>query len=620
MGGPSGPEQQDDDRLAMRAAGLGTWRWDGAGGAMCLSAQARILLGADRASLPYADFMALLHPEDCAGVDAALRGADGTRRDIDFRGVASASPGSWLCLRGAESADGALSGILIDIGRHKSAEEANIRLAAIVASSDDAIVGKTLDGIVTDWNQSAEHIFGFRAAEIIGQPIAILAPPGQEDETAAIIGKIRRGEQVEHFETRRRRKDGAIIDVSLTVSLVRDATGRVLGASKVARDITAAKRVQSALAEREAHLRSVLDTVPDAMIVIDVKGTIQSFSATAERLFGYRAANIIGENVSLLMPGPDSAEHDGYLARYLTTGEKRIIGVGRLVIGRRKDGSTFPMELSVGEMRSGAGRYFTGFVRDLTERQATQQRLHELQAELIHMGRFTALGEMASALAHELNQPLTAIANYLKGCGRLLAGGDNAAIPAARDAIDRAAGQALRAGQIISRLRDFVARGESERRVENLAKLIEEASALALLGGKEAGIRVVLDFDPAISAVFVDKVQVQQVLLNLLRNAMEAMQDTLDRRLTITTRLADAETVDLSVMDTGAGIAPEIADHLFQPFVTTKRQGMGVGLSISRTIIESHGGRLWAEANPGGGTVFHMTLAAIAAGAPGDAA
>jgi two-component system sensor kinase FixL len=506
------------------------------------------------------------------------------------------------------------------IGQLKSAGLAHARLAAIVESSDDAIIGKTLDGIVTEWNRSAEAIFGYTAREIIGQSISILLPPGQEGETGAIIAKISRGEPVDHFETRRRRKDGAIIDVSLTVSLVRDDTGQVLGVSKVARDITATKRVQTELAEREAHLQSVLDTVPDAMVVIDISGAIQSFSATAERLFGYHASEIMGRNVSLLMPGPYSAEHDGFLARYLTTGERRIIGIGRLVSGLRKDGSTFPMELAVGEMHSGERRYFTGFARDLTERQATQQRLHEVQAELIHMSRFTALGEMASALAHELNQPLTAIANYLKGCGRLLADGDANAIPAARDAIDRAAGQALRAGQIISRLRDFVARGESERRVENLAKLIEEANALALVGGKEAGIRVVHDFDPRITAVFVDKVQVQQVLLNLLRNAVEAMQDTVDRRLTVTTRLLDPETAAVRVMDTGSGIAPEVAAQLFQPFVTTKRQGMGVGLSISRTIIEAHGGRLWAEPNPGGGTVFHMTLATIAAGAPSDAA
>ena len=570
----------------------------------------------DSARLHYADFLTLLHPIDRPVVDAALRALPAAHgpAEVDFR--IAADRDAWFHLRGAVSAEPSrapmLRGTVTAIARDTSVQQVASRLAAIVASSDDAIVGETLGGIVLDWNDSAARIFGYPAAEIIGQSIAILLPPGQEEEP--VLGKALRGEPVDHFETRRRCKDGTIIDVSLTVSLVRDDAGRLLGASEVARDITAVKRVQTALAEREAHLQSVLDTVPDAMLVIDVRGMIQSFSATAQRLFGYDPAAVIGRNVSMLMPGPYSEQHDGYLARYMATGERRIIGIGRVVLGLRSDGSTFPMELSVGEMRSGERRYFTGFVRDLTDRQATQQRLHELQAELIHMSRYTALGEMASALAHELNQPMTAIANYLKGCRRLLAADESPGVIAARDAIERAAGQALRAGQIISRLRDFVARGESERQVENLAKLIEEASALALIGGKEAGIRASVDLDPRVHWVFVDKVQIQQVLLNLLRNALEAMQDTPDRRLSVTTRAIDADMVEVSVTDTGSGIAPDVAEQLFQPFVTTKRQGMGVGLSISRTIIEAHGGRLWAVANPGGGTIFRLTLATIAEG------
>ena len=335
---------------------------------------------------------------------------------------------------------------------------------------------------------------------------------------------------------------------------------------------------------------------------------MQSFSATAERLFGHRPDEVIGRNISMLMPSPYREQHDQYLARYLATGERRIIGIGRVVVGARKDGSTFPMELSVGEMQSGENRLFTGFVRDLTERQNTQRRLQELQAEVIHMSRYTALGEMASTLAHELNQPLTAAANYLKGARRLLDGGDADNLPTVRDAIDRAADQALRAGQIIRRLRDFVARRESERRIENLPTLIEEASALALVGAKETGVRVSFDFAPAAALVLADKVQVQQVLLNLIRNAVEAMQETPRRELVVVTSLGEDEMVRVDVTDTGTGIAADVAEHLFQPFVTSKAQGMGVGLSISRTIIEAHGGHLWAEPNPDGGTIFRLTL------------
>jgi len=482
------------------------------------------------------------------------------------------------------------------------------RLAAIVASSDDAIIAKTLEGIVTDWNRGAEQIFGYSAQEMIGQKLALLLPSDWQDEEKVILARIRRGERMEHFETRRRRKDGEVIDVSVTVSPLYDEAGTLVGAATVARDVTAARRAQAQLAEREAHLQSVLDTIPDAMIVIDAQGLIQSFSATAVRQFGYAADEVIGRNISLLMPSPYREQHDAYLARYLATGERRIIGVGRLVVGQRKNGSTFPMELAVGEMRAGPRRFFTGFVRDLTERQETQKRLQDLQSELIFMGRFTALGEMASTLAHELNQPLTAATLYLNGARRLLDGGRTEDRAQMRTAIEEAAAQIMRAGQIIKRLREFVARGDSERLKENLPKLIEEACALALVGARETGVHVSFAFDPRAQFVLADKVQVQQVLLNLVRNAIEAMQDRPVRELSISAQRLDEEMVRVDVADTGTGIEPEIAKNLFQPFVTSKKTGMGVGLSISRTIVEAHGGHIWAEPRAGGGTVFHMTL------------
>ena len=373
-------------------------------------------------------------------------------------------------------------------------------------------------------------------------------------------------------------------------------------------------------AAREAHVQSILDTVPDAMIVIDEQGIMQSFSAAAERLFGYKREEAIGRNVKMLMPSPYRENHDTYLVRYMQTGERRIIGVGRVVVGERKDGSTFPMELAVGEMKSGHRCYFTGFVRDLTERQKTETRLQELQAELVHISRLTAMGEMASTLAHELNQPLSAIANYMKGCQRLLENAGDERSGMIREAMNSAGEQAMRAGQIIRRLRDFVSRGETERRVESVAKLVEEASALALVGAKDQGIRVRFQFDRSHDHVLADKVQIQQVLLNLIRNAIEAMQNSERRELVLSTDLVqDGAMLMISVADTGAGIAPEIASQLFQPFVTTKPQGMGVGLSISRTIVEAHGGRISVENNPGGGTIFRFTVRAVTSEEIGDA-
>jgi two-component system, LuxR family, sensor kinase FixL len=371
------------------------------------------------------------------------------------------------------------------------------------------------------------------------------------------------------------------------------------------------ERVRLQSAAREAHLQSILDTVPEAMIVIDEEGAIQSFSSAAQRLFGYDQHEVLGKNIRMMMPSPYRDNHDGYIERYMRTGEKRIIGIGRVVVGERKDGSTFPMELAVGEMKSAQGRFFTGFIRDLTERQQTEARLQELQSELVHISRLTALGEMASAIAHELNQPLSAVANYLTGSRRLLENRSDEQSVTVRNALEKAAEQSVRAGQIIRRLRDYVARGETERRVESVQKLVEEASALALVGAKHSGVRVRFNFDPHVDSVLADKVQIQQVILNLMRNAIEAMEQSDRRELIVSTGPGQDGTVEIEVADTGPGIAPEIASQLFEPFVTTKAHGMGVGLSISRTIVEAHGGRISASSNPGGGTVFRFTLQAI---------
>ncbi|MGE5150917.1 MAG: sensor histidine kinase, partial [Rhodospirillaceae bacterium] len=257
--------------------------------------------------------------------------------------------------------------------------------------------------------------------------------------------------------------------------------------------------------------------------------------------------------------------------------------------------------------------YFTGFIRDLTDQQMTEARLRELQAEVTHMSRFTALGEMASTLAHEINQPLTAINNYLRGCHRLVQRLEGAPVAALQDALSKAGDQALRAGQIIRRLREFVARGDSDRQTENLPKLIEDASTLALVGARENAIAVSFRLDPRAEHVVVDRIQIQQVLVNLIRNAFEILMDSGGQRdLSIETQLMD-DTVQVSVADSGAGLAPEVRANLFQPFVTTKQKGMGLGLSICRTIVEAHGGKIWVDERPGGGTIFRFTLRA-----PGD--
>lgn len=362
----------------------------------------------------------------------------------------------------------------------------------------------------------------------------------------------------------------------------------------------------------EAHLRSILATVPDAMVVIDERGSILSFSAAAEKMFGFSEPEVLGENVSMLMPSPDRERHDGYLDHYLGTGERKIIGIGRVTTARHRDGFTFPIELSVGEAWAGERRIFTGFIRDLTERQQAELRLQDLQSELAHVGRVSEMGTLASSLAHELNQPLTAIANYCETARDLLSEGepDRETLAIIREALDDAASQSIRAGQIVRRLRDFISHGQTERRVESLRRLISEANALGLVGSREHGIEVQVQLDPKADLVFVDRIQVQQVLVNLIRNAIDAMVDSRVRALTISSLSGPANFVTVSIGDTGGGISEEVAGQLFQPFITSKKSGMGIGLSICRTIVEAHGGKIWFEPVPDGGTLFHFTLPA----------
>jgi two-component system sensor kinase FixL len=372
--------------------------------------------------------------------------------------------------------------------------------------------------------------------------------------------------------------------------------------------------VRTMLQKREAHLQSILDTVPDATVVIDADGTMTSFNRAAVRQFGYQPDEVIGQNVRMLMPTPYREQHDGYLHRYLTTGEKRIIGIDRVVVGRRKDGSTFPMTLAVGETRVDDKVSFTGFIRDLTERQESEAQLHAAQGELARLARLNELGEMASTLAHELNQPLSAIANYVQGCIRLLAQFTGPAAEQMRGALQETAKQSLRAGDIIRHLREMTTRGDTDKAPEDIKKLIEEAGALALVGSRERGIRTEFEFSSGEALVLADRVQIQQVLTNLMRNAIEAMRDSDRRELVVRARPDGEKAMHVEVQDTGPGIAPEIADRLFQPFITTKAGGMGIGLSISRRIIQSHGSDLQYRRNETGGATFSFSLPIVEEG------
>lgn len=485
---------------------------------------------------------------------------------------------------------------------------ADLLLLFVDGSIDRAIVLLDTNGAIVSCSAGAEQMFGWGCDDMIGRSASVLY--ARSDGNDLIAGDLEQARRRAAIRVKRWcvRRDGSelIGDVSI-VALTEGDGGGLAGYGIGIANITHAAASEQALRQSELHLRSILATIPDAMIVIDNAGIILSFSSAAERMFGYSETEVAGRNVSLLMPSPYREQHDDYIARYETTGERRIIGIGRVVTGLRRDGTEFPMELTVGEARDGAHRIFTGFVRDLTAQQLAELRMRELQSELIHVSRVSAMGTMASTLAHELNQPLTAVANYLEAGRDMIGRTDDDARALLREAMVEAARETLRAGQIVRRLRDFVARRDTDRAVQDLPALIEEAARLGMLGATERGIRLFTEFDPQAQHVLADRIQIQQVLVNLLRNAAEAVSASEVREIRVATRRRD-DTIEVTVADTGPGIAPDILPRLFEAFASDKDDGMGLGLSISRTIVESHGGRIWAEPAIGGGTVFHFTL------------
>ncbi len=368
---------------------------------------------------------------------------------------------------------------------------------------------------------------------------------------------------------------------------------------------TSHSAVQSGI-DGDALFRALIATSVDGIMVIDEAATVLVYSQACVRLFGYAPGEVIGRNVKILMPEPYHAEHDGYVAHYKATNEKHIIGIGREVTGRRKDGTTFPMYLSVGEGRLGGRRIFVGIVHDISDEREQEKQIQSLQNDLLHATRVTAMGQMSSAIAHELNQPLTAILSYAGAMQRLI-DKEVPALAEIRAGLAKTAKEAARAGQIIRRLRAFVEKREPHRTREPLTAMIMDAVSLGALGLAAEGVKVEVQVDPDMPTLFLDKVQIQQVLVNLIRNAVEAMHDAADRRLKVAAA-REGNFAVISVADTGAGISPDVALRLFEAFASTKDEGMGIGLSISRTIIEAHGGRIWAEGNAGGGTIFRFRL------------
>jgi two-component system sensor kinase FixL len=357
------------------------------------------------------------------------------------------------------------------------------------------------------------------------------------------------------------------------------------------------------------ELQALLDAAVDGIVLIDHTGRVQAFNRAAERLFGYEAAEVLGSSVNLLMAEPDRSEHDGHLARYVKTRVPHVIGRGREVEARRKDGSIFPVLLSVGVVEGAEPPRFVGFIQDISYRRRAEEQTHGLQERLTHVSRLATIGEMSAGIAHELNQPLTAVANYAQACDRLL-GFPDPDIEEIRGALKQITAQAVRAGDIIRRLRALAHNDVMKRESSDINALIQELTDLIQLDAKAHNVQYKLDLAPTLPRAHVDRAQVQQVVLNLVRNALEALSDSSSspRQVAVRTRLLPDGDIEIAICDNGPGVSAAIAPQLFDPFCTTKPNGTGLGLAISRTIVKSHQGALEYRANLPSGACFTVRL------------
>jgi len=470
-------------------------------------------------------------------------------------------------------------------------EDASRILAAVLGSSDDAIIVTDADGTVLSWNSGATRLFGYDAADMIGRTVALLVPDSHRGEHFATTSRLRTGEGVSYHETVRRTRSGNLVDVLFTMVPISDADGIVTGSVRVARDIRSLKLGELARQSSEMRWRSVVDSAVDGIIVIDERGRLEAFNAAAERLFGYSEPEVLGTNVSMLMPSPYREEHDGYLGRYAQTGMKKIIGIGREVTGRRKDGTTFPLHLSVGEMIIGGERRFTGIVHDLSSRVAIEEQLRE-QTSLAR------LGEMAAVLAHEIKNPLAAIRGAIEVIGKRLG-------PSTQDAgiVREVIARIDSLNDLMKDLLLFARPPQVKPASVEIRSLI--TSTADLLAGDPALKSIHVAVDGAPTRVVADAGLLRIVFLNLMVNSAHAMKG--DGAITVSVdQRGDA--CHIAIADNGPGIPAEVRDKIFTPFFTTKSRGTGLGLPTAKRLIEAHRGTIHVHCPPTGGTTVTVEL------------
>jgi len=473
----------------------------------------------------------------------------------------------------------------------RSADAAPGVLSAVLEASDDSILVVDSTGCVRSWNHAAERLLGFAASEAVGQEVGLIVPRDQRDAFAALLDRVRSGDRIDAIEIVTSAKDGRRIDVSLTASPVRDSSGAIIGATLIGRDLTARKRADAALLASDLRWRSVIDSAVDAIVVIDGQGRIEAFNPAAVRLFGYSEAELIGHNVNELMPSPYREEHDGYIGRYLSTHERRIIGIGREVTAKRKDGSTFPVHLSVGEMNVGGTRKFTGILHDLTTRVRMEEQLRE-QTSLVR------LGEMAAVLAHEIKNPLAGVRGAIQVIGTRLPADSRDALMI-REIIARI--DAL--NELMKDLLLFARPPQPRPAPIDVAALI--ATTAGLVKSDPALREVQVTVEGAAPTIAADADLLTIVFENLFVNAAHALNGR--GAIRVSADIRDGVCL-IEVHDAGPGIAPDVREKIFTPFFTTKARGSGLGLPTAKRLVEAHGGTIGIDCPPGGGTTVTVRL------------
>ncbi len=471
------------------------------------------------------------------------------------------------------------------------------------------------------WTATAEIEFGLAPGAM--RDIATWRSMVDPDDLPAIereLAVTRQGHH-EHFPFRFRMRDraGNWRTIEGTARCFYSNEGELIRLVGMNVDVTERDRRERALQGREAQLRSILETVPDAMIIVSEQGVIRDFSAAAEAMFGHRAAAILGQNIDQLLPGAPALLHNALNDPPAGRDILDQVGRGPALIARRANGRTFPIELTVGQAWADGMRVFIAFVRDISARVAARERLEQLNREYAHAARLGAMGEVAGGLAHELNQPLTASTNYLGTAKYLLREGALAA--PVIELIEQATAQLHRAGEIIRRLRNFIAKRDADAGFESLDAILADAIALGLVGSQFREMDIQFNLAPDATRVIADRVQIQQVLTNLVRNAAEAVHEMPadQRRITIVSRRHDEDFIKVGVEDSGPGFPPDLIGREIESFSSTKGpHGMGLGLLICRRIVEAHRGAMEISNLPGGGACVAFTLPAAPLGETQD--